>query len=135
MKLEKVAFGRLLTRVAVALVVVACGGDAGTGPAASPVGEYQLQSMDDVSLPVVLSTGDSLLSGTLSMRTDSTFVLNPTYRQGSGVPWTTTIAGRWTGMPSALHYFAADGTEIATGTYARGRISFVQQNTFEFVQR
>ena len=134
MTFDGIAFGRLLTRAAAALVLAGCGSD-GTGPATSPVGEYQLRARDGTPVPVVISTGDSLLSGSLSVRADSTFVLNPTYRRGSGAPWTTTIAGRWAGTPGALRYLGADGSQIATGAYARGRITFVQQNTYEFVRQ
>lgn len=126
--------GRLLAGAAM-VVAASCGGDGSTGPAASPVGEYRLQSRDGVAVPVVISTGDSLLSATLSVRADSTFVSIPTYRTGGGTPWTRTIAGRWTGTPTALRYLDGGGMEIATGTYTRARITFVQGSTYEFVAR
>lgn len=101
------------------------------------MGEYELLGRNGHPLPVQLSTSDSLMSGTLSMAADSTFVAHPRYkRMLDGHEWTTTIAGRWSARATVLTYRSQSGDSIASGTYGRGGVTFLQAGEFyEFARR
>ena len=47
------------------------------------IGQYTMQTVDGKALPVMLSSGDGLLSGPLVLRIDSTFPVNPLYRMAA----------------------------------------------------
>ena len=116
-----------------AAVAVGCGTSTeGPGPV---VGEYTLEGRDGVALPIRMLNGDTLISGTLTMRDDSTFTSVPTYRNGPTRQYSNNINGTWSVSGSALSYRSATYGEIATGAFGRGWVTFVQSGSYRFVRR
>lgn len=125
-------FMRLVIGTSVA-TLAACSDS--TAPEYDIEGTYDLRTMDGESLPVVLSTGDTLRSGVATLNQDSSFSIVPEYRTPGGTIFTTRIDGTWSASGNSIVYFSTNGQQIATGSHSATRITFVQANTFRFDKR
>jgi hypothetical protein len=128
----------VMARHASCLALLALGtacGD-GTGPSIPFEGAYDLRTVDGEAVPMILSTGDSLLSAEMVIRDDESFAITPRYRRDAGTPWTTSIIGTLVRTGNDLSYVGATAGEIATGEVTNGHVTFEQGGrVFRFQHR
>lgn len=120
--------------VLLAGIAAGCEGATESTPDTSVVSEFDLRTVSDRPLPHLVSTGDTLVSAQLSMRADQTFALPIQYRRSSGASFSTMITGNWALIGERISYLK-NGDEIATGSYNRGKLTFIQERTYAFERR
>ncbi len=102
---------------AAAIVAIACGGDASTGPDSSPVGNFQLSEYNGKSLPVTLFSDvmfmDVLTAGTLSLAADGTYLATISVNETVGGNLSTYVdsgSGKWTRSGGTMVFVGVDST-------------------------
>ena len=101
----------------------------------TPAGSYTLSTVDGAPLPVLLSTGDSLLAGELTMwEITPAFSETWTYRRGAGVPFSSGAEGMYEQDGTSLRFRESNGLLIGTGSYDNTKLKFVSSHTYVFLR-
>lgn len=116
--------------LAAAVVALACGGDSATAPT-SPVGAYQLSTVQGKPLPFRLYADTNysfdIAKGTLSLASDGNFTatfLSEERVEGHLSVYTDTTTGGWVLSGSSITFTASDNSKTK-GTWSGRTISLV----------
>jgi hypothetical protein len=122
---------RRLTFVVSVFLLVACGGDGGTGPGGegSVVGTYNLQTVNGTAPPVtIIQIGTyraEVTGGNFAVNANNTFSATHSYREtdvGTSNEFSETCTGTYTRTGNSLSFNEATSGDFCGGTY-NGNVS------------